>query len=137
MIFHKYLDKFVVVFINDILTYSKTYEEHDEHLRVVLKLLQEKELYAKLSKSEFWLEKVRFLGYVISTIGIVVDPPKVEAVLQLDTLKSVTESRSFLGLIGYYRRFIEGLSKLALPLTQLTNKTYAYVLDVKCEESFQ
>jgi len=94
-IFHTYLDRFVVVFIDDILIYSKSEEEHAEHLRVVL---QVKKLYAKLSKCEFWLEEVSFLGHIISGGGIAVDPYKVEAVSQWDTPKSVTEVRSFLGL---------------------------------------
>ncbi|XP_050918567.1 uncharacterized protein LOC127135996 [Lathyrus oleraceus] len=97
-----------MVFIDDILIYSKTNEEHVEHLRIVLELLKEKKLYANLSKCEFWLRKMSFLGHVIFSGGIVVDPLKVDDVLHLETLKSVTEIRSFLGLVGYYRRFIEG-----------------------------
>ncbi|KAK2427684.1 putative mitochondrial protein [Trifolium repens] len=116
-IFHSYLDKFVVVFIDDILVYSKTEEEHAEHLRIVLRTLQEKKLYAKLSKCEFWLKEVSFLGHVISSGGIAVDPSKVDAVMKWGTPESVFEIRSFLGLAGYYRRFIEGFSKLALSLT--------------------
>ncbi|CAJ2645706.1 unnamed protein product [Trifolium pratense] len=136
-IFHSFLDKFVVVFIDDILVYSKSEEEHKEHLRIVLQVLKEKKLYAKLSKCEFWLKEVSFLGHVISSGGIAVDPAKVDAVLQWGMPESVSEIRSFLGLAGYYRRFIEGFSKLALPLTQLTRKDQAFVWNVKCEESFQ
>ncbi|PNY01683.1 retrotransposon-related protein [Trifolium pratense] len=136
-IFHPYLDRFVVVFIDDILVYSKTEEEHAEHLRIVLKTLQEKKLYAKLSKCDFWLKKVSFLGHVISSGGISVDPSKIDAVLKWGTPESVFEIRSFLGLAGYYRRFIEGFSKLALPLTQLTRKGRAFVWDDTCEKSFQ
>ena len=122
-IFHAFLDQFVVVFIDDILIYSKIEEEHAEHLKIVLQALKEKQLYAKLSKCEFWLSEVSFLGHIISGSGIaIVDPSKVDAVSQWETLKSVTEIRSFLGLTGYYRRFIEGFSKLALPLTQLSVK---------------
>ncbi|RHN78855.1 putative nucleotidyltransferase, Ribonuclease H [Medicago truncatula] len=135
-IFHAFLDRFVVVFIDDILIYSKTEEEHAEHLKIVLQVLKEKKLYAKLSKCEFWLKEVSFLGHVISGDGIAVDPSKVEAVSQWETPKSVTEIRSFLGLAGYYRRFIEGFSKLALPLTQLTCKGKTFVWDVHCEKSF-
>nr|ABD28305.1 RNA-directed DNA polymerase (Reverse transcriptase) [Medicago truncatula] len=135
-IFHAFLDRFVVVFIDDILIYSKTEEEHAEHLKIVLQVLKEKKLYAKLSKCEFWLKEVSFLGHVISGDGIVVDPSKVEAVSQWETPKSVTEIRSLLGLAGYYRRFIEGFSKLALPLTQLTCKGKTFVWDVHCEKSF-
>lgn len=120
-IFHTYLDRFVVVFIDDILIYSKS-EEHAEDLRVVLQVLKEKKLYAKLSKCEFWLEEVIFLGHVISGGGIVVDPSKVDVVLQWEAPKLMIEIRSFLGSAGYYRRFIEGFSKLALPLTLLTCK---------------
>src|SRR3954462_13361361 len=126
-IFHSYLDKFVVVFIDDIIIYSKSEEEHAEHLRVVLELLKEKKLYAKLSKCEFWLSEVSFLGHVISKDGIAVDPTKVEAVSQWEASKSVSEIRSFLGLASYYRKFIEGFSKLALPLTKLTRKGQAFI----------
>ena len=135
-IFHAYLDRFVVVFIDDILIYSKTKEEHAEHLKIVLQVLKENELYAKLPKCEFWLDEVSFLGHVISGSGIAVDSSKVDAVSQWETPKSVTEIKSFLGLAGYYRRFIEGFSKLALPLTQLTCKGKAFVWDFQCENSF-
>jgi hypothetical protein len=121
-IFHPFLDRFVVVFIDGILVYSKSEDEHAEHLRIVLGVLKEKKLFAKLSKCEFRLREVSFLGHVISKGGIVVDPSKVDSVLQWESPKSVFEVRSFLGLAGYYRRFIEGFSKLALPLTQLTRK---------------
>ena len=117
----------MVEFINYILVYSKSEEEHVEHLRVVLHTLKEKKLFAKLSKCEFWLREVSFLGRVISKGGIAVDPSKVEVVLQWETPKSVFEIRSFLGLAGYYRRFIKGFFKLALPLTQLTRKGQAFV----------
>jgi len=136
-IFHPFLDRFVVVFIDDILVYSKSEEEHAEHLRIVLHVLKENQLFAKLSKCEFWLREVSFLGHVTSKGGITVDPSKVDAVLQWEWPKSAFETRSFLGLPGYYRRFIEGFSKLALPSTQLTRKGQAYVWDAKCEKSFQ
>jgi len=116
-IFHPYLDQFVVVFIDDILVYSKSEEEHAEHLRVVLQVLKEKRLFAKLSKCEIWSRDASFLGYVISKGGIAMDPSKVNAVIQWESPKFVFEVRSFLGLAGYYRRFIQGFSKLALPLT--------------------
>ena len=121
-IFHTYLDRFVVVFIDDILIYSKSEEEHAEHLRVVLQVLKEKKLYTKLSKCEFWLKEVSFLGHVISGSGIVIDPSKVDVVLQWETLRLATEISSFLGLAGYYRRFIEGFSKLSLLLSKFTCK---------------
>lgn len=135
-IFWSYLDKVVVVFIDDILIYSKSEGEHVDHLRIMLQVLKERQLYVKLSKCEFWLETVSFLGHVISGEGIVVDPSKVDAVLQWEAPKSVTEIRSFLGLAGYYRRFIEGFSKLDLPLAQFTCKGKAFVWDIQCEESF-
>jgi len=96
-IFHAYLDQFVVVFIDDILIYSKAEEEHAEHLKIVLQVLKEKKLSAKLSKCEFWLSEVSFLGHIISGSGIAVGPSKVDAVSQWETLKLVTEIRSFLG----------------------------------------
>jgi len=126
-IFHPYFIQFVVVFIDDILVYSKSEEEHAEHLRIVLQVLKRKQLFAKLLKCEFWLWEVSFLGHVISKGGIAVDPSKIDAVIQWESPKSVFEVISFLGLAGYYRRFIEGFSKLALPLTQLTRKGQAYV----------
>ena len=119
-IFRPYLDKFVVVFIDDILIYSKSKEEHEDHLRIVLQVLKDKQLFSKMSKCEFWLEEVSFLGHVISKGGIDDDPAKVEAVQQWEAPKTVTEIKSFLGLAGYYRRFIEGFSKIALPMTRLT-----------------
>ena len=125
----------MVVFIDDILVYSKSEEGHAEHLRIVLRVFKENQLCAKLSKCEFWLREVSFYGHVISKGGIAVDPWKVDAVLQWESPKSVFEVSSFLGLAGYYRRFIEGFSKLALPLTQLTRKGQAYVWDAKCEKS--
>lgn len=115
-IFHQYLNKFVVVFIDDILIYSKTDEMHVEHMGLVLEILQESKLYAKFSKCEFWLKEVNFLGHVIFNRGIDVDPSKFDVMLQLETLKSVVEIRSFLGLAGYYRTFIEGFPKLAFSL---------------------
>ncbi|XP_052734108.1 uncharacterized protein LOC128196656 [Vigna angularis] len=136
-IFRPYLDKFVVVFIDDILIYSKSHEEHAEHLRVVLGVLKEKELYAKLSKCEFWMKSVQFLGHVVSAEGISVDPAKVRAVLEWESPRSVTEVRSFVGLAGYYRRFIEGFAKIVAPLTQLTRKDQSFAWTDRCEASFQ
>ncbi|XLU29618.1 hypothetical protein S245_065684, partial [Arachis hypogaea] len=135
-IFHPYLDKFVVVFIDDILIYSKTEDEHAEHLRTVLQILKDRKLCAKLSKCEFWKSEVKFLGHVVSKQGIAVDPAKVEAVMNWERPTSVTEIRSFLGLAGYYRRFIKGFSQLALPLTKLTRKDVPFVWTPECEESF-
>jgi len=131
------LDQLVVVFIDDILIYSKTKEEHEQHLRTVLQVLKDKQLFAKLEKCDFWLEEVKFLGHVITNEGVAVDPSKTEAVLQWEKPKSVTEIRSFLGLAGYYRRFIKGFSQVALPLTRLTRKGHAFIWTQECEDSFQ
>ena len=121
-VFHEFLDQFVVVFIDDILIYSKSHEEHEIHLRQVLRVLQEKSLYANPSKCEFWMEEVKFLGHVISKGRIAVDPAKVDTVLAWERPKTVTEIRSFVGLAGYYRRFIEGFARIVCPLTLLTRK---------------
>ena len=136
-IFRPYLDKFIVVFIDDILIYSKNEEEHREHLGIALRVLRDHQLYAKLSKCEFWLNEVKFLGHVVSSEGVAVDPSKVEAVLQWESPKSVTEVRSFVGLAGYYRRFIRGFSQIARPLTNLTKKDRPFVWTEQCEAAFQ
>jgi len=136
-IFNPFLDKFVVVFIEDILIYSRTQEEHVEDLGLVLGILREKQLYAKMYKCKFWMDEVQFLGHVISAQGIAVDPAKVEAVVKWESPKSATEIRSFVGLADYYKRFIEGFSKIVVPLTQLTRKDQPFVWTDKCEESFQ
>ena len=109
-VFQPYLDQFVVVFVDDNLIYSQSEWEHDDHLRIVLQLLRDHHLYAKFSKCEFWLTEVRFLGHVVSALGVSVDPEKVEAVMSWERPKSVFEIRSFLGLVGYYIRFIEDFS---------------------------
>ena len=118
-VFHEYLDKFVVIYIDDILVYSKTEDEHAEHLRLILTKLREHRLYAKFSKCEFWLKELIFLGHVVSAQGVAVVPDKIQSILDWETPKSVKDVRSFLGLAGYYRRFIEGFSKLAKPMTDL------------------
>ncbi|GJZ09866.1 putative reverse transcriptase domain-containing protein [Tanacetum coccineum] len=132
-----YLDKFVIVFIDDILIYSKSEEEHEVHLKTILDLLQKEKLYAKFSKCEFWLQEVQFLGHVVNRDGTHVDPSKVESVKNWKTPESSTEIRSFLGLAGYYRRFIENFSKIAKPLTLLTQKNKTYVWGDKQDEAFQ
>jgi hypothetical protein len=136
-VFREFLDQFVVVFIDDILIYSKNLEEHEDHLRIVLQKLRDEQLYAKFSKCEFWLEKISFLGHVISKEGISVDPKKVEAVVDWERPTNVHEIRSFLGLAGYYRRFVEGFSKLSGPLTALTKKNARFEWTEECEHSFQ
>jgi hypothetical protein len=118
-VFMPELDKFVMVFIDDILIYSVNEEDHDEHLRIVLTRLREHQLYVKFSKCEFWLREVPFLGHVLSDGGIMVDPAKVQEVLNWKAPISVHEVRSFLGLAGYYRRFIPDFSKIAKLMTRL------------------
>ncbi|GJR39286.1 putative reverse transcriptase domain-containing protein [Tanacetum coccineum] len=132
-----YLDKFVIVFIDDILVYSKNKQEHKEHLKLILELLKKEELYAKFSKCEFWIPKVQFLGHVIDSKGIHVDPAKIESIKDWASPKSPTEIRQFLGLAGYYRRFIEGFSKIAKPMTKLTQKKVKFVWGDKQEAAFQ
>ena len=110
------------MFINDILIYSESQDEHAEHLRVVLRILREHQVYGKLSKCEFWLDEVQFLGHVILSQEIAVDPAKIETVVKWERPQTVTEVQSFLGLAGYYRRFVEGFSKMVQLLTQLTRK---------------
>jgi hypothetical protein len=120
-VFMEYLDKFVMIFIDDILVYSRSEEEHEEHLRLALQKLREHRLYAKLSKCEFWMKQVAFLGHVILKGGISVDPSKVQDVLSWNVPTSIGDIQSFLGLAGYYRRIIEGFSKISKPMTKLLN----------------
>jgi hypothetical protein len=136
-VFMEYLDKFVMVFIDDMLVYSRSEEEHEEHLRLVLQKLQDHRLYAKLSKYEFWLKQVAFLGHIISKGGIYVDPSKVQDVLSWNAPMSVSDIQSFLGLAGYYRRFIEGFSKISKPMTELLEKDKKFKWMAACEASFQ
>ncbi|WVZ81302.1 hypothetical protein U9M48_028693 [Paspalum notatum var. saurae] len=136
-VFMNELDKFVVVFIDDILIYSKNEKEHEEHLRVVLTRLREHKLYAKFSKCAFWLKEVGFLGHILSEKGVAVDPSKVKDVLNWKQPETVTEIRSFLGLAGYYRRFIKDFSKIAKPMTSLTKKNAKFVWGPKCEDGFR
>ncbi|KAJ9551909.1 hypothetical protein OSB04_015954 [Centaurea solstitialis] len=131
-----YLDEFVIVFIDDILIYSRTAEEHGEHLRKVLEMLKREQLYAKFSKCEFWLKEVQFLGHIVTQEGIKVDPAKIEAIKDWESPKSPSEVRSFLGLAGYYRRFIEHFSAIATPLTALTKKDVKFEWTSTCEYAF-
>ncbi|GJV42849.1 putative reverse transcriptase domain-containing protein [Tanacetum coccineum] len=132
-----YLDKFVIVFIDDILIYSKDKKEHEEHLKAILELLKKEKLYAKFSKCEFWIPKVQFLGHVIDSRGIHVDPAKIESIKDWASPKTPTEIRQFLGLAGYYRRFIEGFSKIAKSMTKLTQKGIKFDWGEKEENAFQ
>ncbi|GJU12266.1 putative reverse transcriptase domain-containing protein [Tanacetum coccineum] len=132
-----YLDKFVIVFIDDILIYSRNEKEHEEHLKIILELLKKEELYAKFSKCEFWINTVKFLGHVIDSSGIHVDPAKIEAVKNWASPTTPSEIRQFLGLAGYYRRFIEGFSKIAKPMTELTQKDKKFDWGEEQESAFQ
>ncbi|XP_050238193.1 uncharacterized protein LOC126687680 [Mercurialis annua] len=136
-VFKPFLDQFVIVFIDDILIYSRSEEEHAFHLRTILQTLREHQLYAKFSKCEFWLDHVTFLGHVVSKDGIKVDPKKIEAVMDWQRPRSVTEIRSFLGLAGYYRRFVQDFSRISAPMTKLTQKGVKFEWTDKCEASFE
>ena len=136
-VFQPYVDQFVVVFIDDILVYSKDWENHDTHLRVVLETLRKERLYAKLSKCEFWLREVSFLRHIVSEEGIQVDPKKVEVIIEWKPPRNVTEVRSFLGLASYYRRFVKGFSMTATPMTRLPQKNVKFVWSEKCQASYE
>ena len=125
-VFRPYVDRFVMVFIDDILVYSKDREDHDTHLLVVLEILRNEQLYEKLSKCEFWLREVSFLGHIVSEEGIQVNPKKIEIIIEWKPQRNVMEVRSFLGLAGYYRRFIKGFSMTAAPMTRLLQKNVRF-----------
>jgi len=125
------------VFIDDILVFSKNEEELEDHLRLVLQKLREHQLYAKFSKCEFWLKEVSFLGHIISNGGVAVDPKKVRDVLSWNLPQDVSEIQSFLGLAGYYRRFIDGFSKIAKPMAALLEKNAKFVWSKECQASFE
>ncbi|XP_073019281.1 uncharacterized mitochondrial protein AtMg00860-like [Primulina eburnea] len=121
---------------DDILIYSKRREERSQHLRTALQNLQDRRLYAKFSKCEFWLDRVAFMGHILSQDGVEVDPSKVEALRDWPVPKSVTEIRSFMGLAGYYRKFIQGFSSIAVHMTALTKKNAQFIWGLECKESF-
>ena len=135
-VLHKDLDKFVVVFIDEILIYSKSKEEHEEHLKIVLQELQKPHLYAKFSKCDFFKDKIQYLGHVVTKEGISVDPEKIKSIEEWPVPKDVTDVRSFIGITGYYRRIIEGFSRIANPITSLQKKGKKFEWIQKCEESF-
>jgi hypothetical protein len=136
-VFMEELVRFVMVFIDDILIYSEIAEEHEEHLRIMLERLRQQKLYAKFSKCEFWMEKVVFLGHVLSAEGITVDPSKVESFTKWEQPLNVIDVRSFLGIAEYYRRFIENFSKIAKPMTELLKNNTKFEWSEACERSFQ
>jgi hypothetical protein len=133
----KFLDKFVLVFIDDILIYSKNREEHEEHLRIVLQVLREHQLYAKFSKCDFFQKQIHYLGHVLSKEGVAVDPDKIRSIMEWPTPKDVSDIRSFMGLAGYYRRFIKYFSKIGCPITALQKKGKKFLWTQQCEERFQ
>ncbi|KAK8946881.1 hypothetical protein KSP39_PZI007254 [Platanthera zijinensis] len=135
--FREYLDLFVIVFIDDILIYSQSEEDHANHLRLVLHTLRKNKLYAKFSKCEFWLSSVTFLDHVVSGEGIAVDPSKIVAIREWPVLSSVAEVRSFLRLAGYYKRFVENFSKITLPLTTLTRNDHKFIWMPECARAFE
>ncbi|GKD92877.1 reverse transcriptase domain-containing protein, partial [Tanacetum coccineum] len=132
-----YLDKFVIVFIDDILIYSRNKEEHADHLGIILELLKKEKLYAKFSKCDFWINIVKFLRHVIGSQGIHVDAAKIKAVKDWASPTTPTEIRQFLRLAGYYRRFIKDFSKIAKPLTELTQNNKKYTRGENQEPAFQ
>jgi hypothetical protein len=136
-VFRNYLDKFVIVFLDDVLVYSKIEEEHEQHLRMVLQVLREHQLYAKLSKCSFYQRQIHYLGHIISEEGIVVDPEKVGGIREWLAPRNVAEVRSFMGLVGYYRRFRDGFSKIAHSITSLQRKGKKFQWTEECESSFQ
>jgi hypothetical protein len=136
-VFREYLDKFVIIFLDDILIYSKLVEDHEHHLRMVLQVLREHQLYAKLRTCSFYQKQIHYLGHIISKDGIAVDPEKIEAIREWSTPKNVTEARSFMGLAGNYIIFIEGFSNISHPITSLQRKGVKFQWTLDCKKSFQ
>lgn len=136
-VFRRYLDHFVVVFLDDILVYSKSMEEHEEHLWLVLQCLRENQLYANLANCEFFQTEIQYLGHVISGDGISVDPAKIQAIVDWPAPKNVSEVRSFMGLAGYYCKFVENFSRVAYPITSLQRKGNKFIWSEKCEEALK
>ncbi|XP_020272529.1 uncharacterized protein LOC109847709 [Asparagus officinalis] len=137
LVFYDVLNKFVEVFIDDILVYSKSEAEHAEYLWYVLKTLRQHQLFAKYSKCQFWLDRIAFLGHMVSGDGISVDLEKVSVVKDWHIPKSVSDIKSFLGLAGYYRRFIRDFLKISEPMTRLTRKDIKFIWPDACEQVFE
>jgi hypothetical protein len=136
-VFMEYLDQFVVVFIDDILVYSQNEEAHEDHLRLVLQKLRDNQLYAKFLKHDLWLKEVAFLGHIITNGEIKVDSSKISEILNWKQPTYVSKIRSFLGLAGYYRRFVEGFSKIVKPLTSLLETSKEFKWDEACQKCFE
>jgi hypothetical protein len=135
--FRDFLDQFLIVYLDDLLIYSETLEEHKRHVRMVLERLQKAELYLKLSKCEFHKEEVGFLGYIIGPNGVKMDPAKVSAITTWPTPKSVHDICVFLGLANFYRHFIKDFSKLATPMTSLLKKGRKFYWDDRAQSAFE
>jgi hypothetical protein len=135
-LFPKYLDRFVQVFLDDILVYSKNEREHEEHLRVVLSCLREKKLYGKLSKCSFFQKEIHYIVHIIFGEGISVDPEKVKAIMEWPVPKNAHEVRRFMGIVSYYRRFVEGFSNIEKPITTLQCKGVKYEWTKECDFGF-
>lgn len=135
-VFMEYVDKFFIVFIDDILIFSKSEEEQEQHLRLVLEELREHQLYAKFSKCQLWLDEVGFFGHTMAASGLAVDPSKITTVTNWESPIDGKEVRSFLGLAGYYREFVEGFSRSAQPMTRLLKKGKKFEWMPECEASF-
>jgi hypothetical protein len=136
-VFMDYLDKFVVVSIDDILIYSQSEEEHVDHMKIVLQRLREHQLYAKLSKCDFWIDEVLFLGHIINKDGLAVDSKKVVDILNWKAPTAARGIKSFIGMAGYYRWFIEGFSKIVRPMTALLANKVEFNWTQKCQEAFE
>jgi len=134
--FRDMLDKSVLVFLDDILIFSRTKEEHERHVRAVFERLREQKLYAKRSKCEFFRSEVEFLGHRIGANGLAVSQDKITAVREWPAPSNVSEVRSFLGLAGFYRRFVKNYSKVALPITELTKEKVPFEWGAKQHEAF-
>ena len=136
-IFREHLDDFIIIFLDDILVYSRGLREHMTHVRHTLAILRKHQLYAKVSKCTFFQHWVEYLGHVVSAEGLSPDLAKVQAMRDWKVPESVTDIRSFLGLAGYYRRFIPHFEKIAAPLTNLTRKNTPFTWSLREEEAFQ
>ena len=136
-VFHTFLDKFVVIFLDDILIYSCDEKQHEENLRQVLQKLRENQLFGSLSKCAFYRPEIHYLGHVISSDGVSIDPSNIRAIMDWPTPTSVIEVRSFMGLARYYQRFIVGFSRLAHPITSLQKKGKKLKWIEKCDRAFQ
>ena len=135
-IFKKYLRKCMLVFFNDILIYNKYLKEHLEHVRTVLMLLRSHSLYAKRTKCCFGVKQVEYLGHFISKEGVTTDPKKIKAVLHWPTLKSIKQLKGFLGLVGYYRRFVKDIGKIASPLIALLKNERGFQWNEQADQAF-